>query len=162
MSWQYMIVQFKDQICNNFVRGTTQSRHMPTARIECSVAYPSYIWWAFITGHTVTYTRCGKDPTDIPKKSKDPPTTRVRKRKIKMSSNTYHELQGSTIFGDDITESTVWQWSSRSLFPQLTRRYYKTLSPSCMIGLSNELRTATNPEYMSYMCGHGSENKQKE
>ena len=26
-----------------------------------------------------------------------------------------------------------------------------------MIGLSNELRTATNPEYMSYMCGHRSE-----
>ena len=26
-----------------------------------------------------------------------------------------------------------------------------------MIGLSNELRIATNPEYMSYMCGHRSE-----
>ena len=31
------------------------------------------------------------------------------------------------------------------------------MSPSCMIGLSNELRIATNPEYMSYMCGHRSE-----
>ena len=26
-----------------------------------------------------------------------------------------------------------------------------------MIGLSNEIRTTTNPEYMSYMCGHRSE-----
>ena len=26
-----------------------------------------------------------------------------------------------------------------------------------MIGLSNELLTATNPEYMSYVCGHRSE-----
>ena len=49
------------------------------------------------------------------------------------------------------------QWSSRSLFTQLIRRYHKTLSPSCMIGLSNELHTTTNPEYMSYMCGHRSE-----
>ena len=50
-----------------------------------------------------------------------------------------------------------WQWSSRSLFPQLTRRYHKTLSPSCMIGLSNELHTTTNPGYMSYVCGPRSE-----
>ena len=26
-----------------------------------------------------------------------------------------------------------------------------------MIGLSNELGTATSPDYMSYMCGHRSE-----
>ena len=34
-----------------FFRGKIQSKHMPTARIECSVAYPSYIWWACIPSH---------------------------------------------------------------------------------------------------------------
>ena len=45
-----------------------------------------------------------------------------------------------------------WQWSPKALFLYQTRRYYKTLSPCFMIGLSNELCTATNPEYIYRMC----------
>ena len=53
----------------------------------------------------VTHTRCGKDPADIPKESKDPTTSQGRQRKI--SRDTSHELHGSTRSGDDITKSTT-------------------------------------------------------
>ena len=109
---------------------------------------------------SVTHMRCDKDPTDIPKKSKDPTTSPVRQRKI--SKNTSHVMQGAIIFGDDITKSTVLTMVIKVIIPATARRYYKTLSPSCMIGLSNELRTATNLGYMSYVCRPRSENKNKE
>ena len=53
VSCQYMTVQFKDQTCNNFVRGKIQSKHMSTTRIKCSVACPYYIWWACIPSHII-------------------------------------------------------------------------------------------------------------
>ena len=71
--------------------------------------------------------------------------------------DTSHELKGSTRSGYDITKSTV----IKVIIPAPDKVIYKLLSP-CMIGLSNELRTSTNLEYMSYMCGHRSENKRKE
>lgn len=52
VSWQYMTAQLKNQNRIIFVRSTNQSRHMPTARIECLMVYSSYIWWACIPGHT--------------------------------------------------------------------------------------------------------------
>ena len=69
-------LQFKDQICNNFVRGTMQSKHMPTARIECSVAYSSYIYGEQASPVIlVPHTRCDSDQADIPKKGTDPTTS---------------------------------------------------------------------------------------
>ena len=62
VSSQYMTVQLKDQVHNNFVRSTIQSRHMPTWRIECSVAYPSYIYGEHASPVIlVTHTRYGND-----------------------------------------------------------------------------------------------------
>ena len=77
---------------------------------------------------------------------------------MKISRDTSHELQGSTRSGDDITKSTV----IKVIIPAPDKVIYKLLSPSCMIGLSNELRTSTNLEYMSYMCGHRSEKQAEE
>ena len=45
---------------------------------------------------SVTHTRCGKDPADIPKERKDPTISQVRQRKI--SRDTSHELQELTRF----------------------------------------------------------------
>ena len=68
-----MTVQFKDQICNNFVRGTMQSKHIPNARIKCSVAYSSYIYGEHISlVRLVTHMGYNNDPADIPKKGTDP------------------------------------------------------------------------------------------
>ena len=63
-------LQFKGQICNNFVRGTMKSKHMPTARIECSVAYSFYTYGEHASPTiSVTHTRYDQDPADIPKKA---------------------------------------------------------------------------------------------
>ena len=64
---------------------------------------------------SITHTRCDSDPADIPKKSKDPTTSPVRQRKI--SKNTSHVMQGSIIFGDDITESTVLTMVTKGIIP---------------------------------------------
>ena len=88
---------------------------MPTARIEWSVAYPSYIWWACIPVISVTHTRCGKDPADIPKKGKDSTTSPVRQRKI--SKNTSHVMQEAIIIGDDITKSIVLTMVLKIIIP---------------------------------------------
>ena len=64
---------------------------------------------------SVTHTRCGKDPADIPKESTDPTTSRVRQKKI--SRDTSHELQESTRSGDDITESTVLTMATKANIP---------------------------------------------
>ena len=68
---------------------------------------------------SVTHTRCGKDPADIPKKSKDPTTSPVRERKI--SKNTSHVMQGAIIFGDDITESTVLPMVIKVIIPAIDK-----------------------------------------
>ena len=76
MSWQYMAVHLKDQICNNFVRGTIQSKHMPAAIIGYSVAYDYYTYGTHVSRvRSVTYTGYGTDPADIPKKGTDPTTS---------------------------------------------------------------------------------------
>ena len=64
---------------------------------------------------SVTHTRCGKDPADIPKESKDPTTSRVRQRKISRASP--HELQELTRSGDDIAESTVLTMVIKVIIP---------------------------------------------
>ena len=111
-------MQFKDQICNNLVKNITQSKHMPSARIVCSVAYSSYIYGEHASPViSVTHTRYGKDPTNIPKEIKDPTTSRARQRKIKMSRNTSPELQGSTISGDDNAKSTVVTMDTKVIIP---------------------------------------------
>ena len=57
-----------------------QSKHMPTSRIKCSVAYDSYTYGEHASPIiSVTHTRYDKDPTDIPKESKDPTISRVTK-----------------------------------------------------------------------------------
>ena len=45
-----------------------QSKHMPTARIECSEVYSSYTYGEHASPIiSVTHTRYDQDPTDIPK-----------------------------------------------------------------------------------------------
>ena len=63
----------------------------------------------------ITHTRCGKDPADIPKKSKDSTTSPVRQRKI--SRDTSHAMQGAIIFGDDIAESIVLTMVIKVIIP---------------------------------------------
>ena len=109
-------MQFKDQICNNLVKNITQSKHMPTARIVCSVAYSSYIYGEHASPViSITHTRCGKDTTDIPKETEDPTTSGVRQRKI--SRDTSHAMQGAIIFGDDIAESIVLTMVIKVIIP---------------------------------------------
>ena len=64
---------------------------------------------------SVTHTRCGKDPADIPKESKDPTTLWVGERKT--TRDTSHELQESTRSRDDITESTVLTMVIKVIIP---------------------------------------------
>ena len=113
-----MAAPLKNQTRKIFVRSTNQSKHMSTSRIKCSVAYDSYIYGEHAFPIiSVTHTRCGKDPIDIPKESKDPTTSRVRQRKIKMSRNTSPELQGSTISGDDNANSTILAMVIKVIIP---------------------------------------------
>ena len=49
----------------------------------------------------------------------------------------------------------------KAIIPAPVKVIYKLLSPSCMIGLSNELYTTTSSEYMSYVCGLRSEQAQR-
>ena len=56
---------------------------MSTSRIKCSIAYDSYTYGEHASPIiSVTHTRYGKDPTDIPKESKDPPNSRIMQMKI--------------------------------------------------------------------------------
>ena len=89
---------------------------MTTSRIKCSVAYDSYTYGEHASPIiSVTHTRYGKDPTDIPKESEDPTTSRVRQRKI--SRDTSHELQEVTRSRDDITKSTVLKMVIKVIIP---------------------------------------------
>ena len=115
MSCQCMEVPLKNQTSNIFVGSTNHSGHVPSSRIN----YWSHM--VLIYGKhvspviSVTHTRCGKDPADIPKRGKDPTTSPIRQRKI--SKNTSHVMQGTLIFGDDITKSTVLTMVIKVIIP---------------------------------------------
>ena len=110
-----MAVQFKNQTRNIFVGSTNQP--------NICLPQGSIVRWHMILIYgehaspviSVTHTRCVKDPAAIPKKSKDPTTSPVRERKI--SKNTSHVMQGTLIFGDDITKSTVLTMVIKVIIP---------------------------------------------
>ena len=113
-----MAVLLKNQTCNNFFRGKNSVICLPQGssdRCHILLMYGEHVSLVI----SVTHTRCGKDPIDIPKKSKDPTTSPVRQRKI--SKNTSHVMQGAIIFGDDITKSTVLTMVIKIIIPAIDK-----------------------------------------